>query len=157
MGKRGPKPKPTILKLLGGNPGRRPIDAEEPKPFPLYKKVLPPAHLNQAAKLHWHKMVKLLQPLGLYTEADRDSLAQYCAQYSRWAKAEKQIQELGELDDGKVSPWIKIADKAMEQMNKLSRCFGLSPADRVGLKAMISKPEEVDAFEQLLKGKTARK
>jgi hypothetical protein len=32
MGKRGPSPKPTSLKVLQGNPGKRKINKSEPKP-----------------------------------------------------------------------------------------------------------------------------
>ena len=52
----GPKPKPTKLKLLEGNPGRRPINDKEPKP----KERLPqcPTHLSEEAKREWQRTGK---------------------------------------------------------------------------------------------------
>ena len=32
MGKRGPRPRPTALKLARGNPGKRRLNTDEPKP-----------------------------------------------------------------------------------------------------------------------------
>ncbi len=32
MGQRGPAPKPTALRILEGNPGKRPLNASEPRP-----------------------------------------------------------------------------------------------------------------------------
>lgn len=35
MAIRGKKPKPTNLKILEGNPGKRPLNLNEPKPIPI--------------------------------------------------------------------------------------------------------------------------
>lgn len=48
MAERGRKPTPTAIKVLEGNPGKRPLNANEPKP----KKKAPrcPSWLEEEAK-----------------------------------------------------------------------------------------------------------
>jgi hypothetical protein len=49
MGLRGPAPEPTALKLLRGNPGKRPLNTLEPKP-PTGKRPHCLAHLDEVAR-----------------------------------------------------------------------------------------------------------
>lgn len=103
-------------------------------------------------------MVKILLPLGLYTEADLAALAMYCQAFGRWVEAEKRVQESGlirETDKGYEykSVWRNEADKAQEQMRKLLPEFGLTPSSRARLS--MTAPEEPDELEKLLFGKLA--
>ena len=70
---RGRKPKPTRLKLLEGNPGKRRINGQEPQP----PWTLPscPAHLSPSAKAEWKRLAKTLNAVGLLTQVDRAALA----------------------------------------------------------------------------------
>jgi hypothetical protein len=96
MAVRGRKPKPTHLRLVGGNAGKRPIKANEPKPEVAAPQ--PPPHLNEAAKAEWGRIVGQLLALRLVTELDRAALAAYCVAYARWAEAEEHIgHRLGPL------------------------------------------------------------
>ncbi len=85
-GKQGRKPKPTNLKILHGNPGKRPLNLNEPKPM----KVVPtcPPHLMPDAKAEWERMSDKLYSLGLLTEIDGTAFAIYCQTYGRWIEAE---------------------------------------------------------------------
>jgi P27 family predicted phage terminase small subunit len=89
----GRKPKPTHLKLLQGNPGKRPINSAEPKP----PAELPPApeHLSAAAKTEWTHMGQQLLTLGLLTSIDRAAFAAYCVVWARWAEAEEALKKTG--------------------------------------------------------------
>ena len=68
MGRRGPKPTPTALKILRGNPGHRPINADEPQPKPA-KSLRPPAWLDPKAARIWRELGPRLHALGLLTDA----------------------------------------------------------------------------------------
>ncbi len=94
-GKQGRKPTPTALKRLAGNPGKRPLNAHEPKP----RAVLPrcPAHLCPEARAEWKRISKKLHTLGLLTELDAAALALYCQAYGRWVLAEQKLAEFGLL------------------------------------------------------------
>jgi hypothetical protein len=55
---RGRKPKPTYLKLLNGNPGKRPLNEQEPKPQPALRVGKPDSALRA-----YESAVPLLQRL----------------------------------------------------------------------------------------------
>ena len=85
---RGRKPKPTNLKILNGNPGKRPLNKKEPKP-----KVTPsgpycPRWPESYAKDEWQRISKELKGLGLLTDIDVTAMAAYCQTYKRWRVAE---------------------------------------------------------------------
>ena len=88
---RGRKPKPTAVKLMDGNPGKRRINGAEPKP----PRSLPdcPAHLSAEAKAEWHRLAKSLNGIGLLTQVDRATMAGYCQCYGRWVEAELKLAE----------------------------------------------------------------
>ena len=68
MAQRGRKPKPTAVKVLEGNPGKRSLNTAEPKP----EKKAPrcPSWLEDEAKKEWKRMSKQLEQLGILTEID---------------------------------------------------------------------------------------
>ena len=66
---RGRKPKPTALKLLEGNPGKRRINGSEPKP-PASRPTCP-AHLSPSAKAEWKRLAEALNRIGLLTQGIR--------------------------------------------------------------------------------------
>ncbi len=67
MGRRGPAPKPTVLVLMEGNRGKRPINKREPKPDEFRHK--PPEHLDAQAKKEWNRLVPILTRMKVLTEA----------------------------------------------------------------------------------------
>jgi len=157
--KQGRKPKPSALKELEGNPGKRPINKAEPKP----KTGMPscPRHLNTQARKEWHRMAPQLQKLGLLTQIDRAALAGYCQCYGRWVEAEKKLKELAGISVDKVpylyktsngnliiSPLLIVANKSLEQMHKFLVEFGLTPAARSRI--AISGGESDDPLDKLL-------
>ena len=79
---RGRKPKPTTLKILEGNPGKRSLNEHEPQ----VQAEIPecPEFLDDEARAEWFRMAKVLQDMGLLTQADRAALAAYCVAYSCW-------------------------------------------------------------------------
>lgn len=63
MATRGRKPKPTAIKELEGNPGKRPLNANEPRPE--RKAPRCPAWLDTEAKREWRRMGKVLEQMGM--------------------------------------------------------------------------------------------
>ena len=63
MAARGRKPKPTALKLLEGNPGKRPLNDKEPKP----QKKAPscPKWLDPEAKKEWRRLASKMEMMGI--------------------------------------------------------------------------------------------
>lgn len=134
---RGRKPKPTALKQLAGNPGKRALNHSEPKPEP----GLPycPRQLTPEAKMEWRRIAHQLQALGLMTKLDRAALAAYC---QSWADYNQALKALVDADLVMVTdkgyhhpnPWLGIRDRAMDQMRKFMAEFGLTPSSRSRLK-----------------------
>src|SRR5690349_19276749 len=92
---RGRRPKPTRLKMLTGNPGNRPLHADEPKP----EEAIPecPPELGPVARAEWDRLVVELAALRLLTNLDRAALAAYCGAYALWAEAMEAIQKYGAM------------------------------------------------------------
>ncbi len=154
----GRKPTPTALKLVKGNPGKRPLNAAEPKPAP--KIPDPPDHLpvKSEARKEWFRISKQLHELGLLTEIDRAALAAYCVAWGRWVEAEEQLTKYGTVikspDKGWLvqSPYLSIANRAMDQMAKLLAEFGMSPSSRSRVQS-VKASDMGDEMEGLLGGR----
>lgn len=156
MGVRGPKPKPTSIKLLEGNPGKRKINKNEPKYESSEELLKPLPFLSTYAKKEWKRIAPLLLKNKLLTDADVSALGAYCQSYHRWIQAEKDVRAKGfttVTSNGNViqRPEVGIANKAMDQMIKYAKEFGLTPSSRRDLH--IDNPEEEkNPFMELLVG-----
>ncbi len=145
---RGRKPKPTALKILEGNPGKRTLNDREPLP----PEGIPecPEFLDEEARAEWDRLAALLGRMKLLTVADRSALAAYCTVYSRWVEAERQVKQYGTviLSPNKKfpmkSPHLTIADQALETMRKFMVEFGLTPSSR----SRIRVPEDSQAADE---------
>ena len=149
---RGRKPLPTTLKVLSGNPGKRPLNDREPTPMPGGPQC--PEWLDDEAKAEWVRVTAELQGMGLLTTADRAALAAYCTAWSRWVFAEAQVKKFGTIVKSPEkgfpmkSPYLSIADQAMEAMRKLMIEFGLTPSSRSRIK--IPGGNEADELDRFL-------
>jgi P27 family predicted phage terminase small subunit len=148
---RGRKPKPTALKILYGNPGKRRLNENEPKPPNEIPE--PPDHLDDVAKKEWARITVLLSQLRLIAQLDMAGIAAYCVAFSRWADAEKKVAKHGIIvisPNKKLpmkSPYLCVAKAAMEAMRKMLGEFGLTPTSRARLQ-VPAVPDALDEFEQ---------
>lgn len=141
----GPKPKPTALKLLQGNPGKRGLNKNEPKP----QRGAPdkPGWLTELASSEWDHIVPLLLNMGVLATADGAALANYCQSYARMIQAEAEIDRVGivveipilnkEQDvvgyNVRPNPACRIADACKKEMRAQLAAFGLDPSSRTRL------------------------
>ena len=140
----GRKPKPTSLKILQGNPGRRPINANEPT-FPALDSDCP-AQLGPIAAKEWHRVKELFKVQNIFTEADRAALSAYCVYYGRWVEAEDHVRATGMMVKSPSgypmqNPWLSIANKAFQQLNKMMPEFGMTPSSRSRVKTLPEPPK----------------
>jgi P27 family predicted phage terminase small subunit len=140
---RGRRPKPTRLKLLTGNPGKRPINMNEPKP----EIAIPdcPPELGPVAQTEWHRLAAELGKLRILTHLDRAALAAYCGAYALWAEATENIQKFGTMVKSPTgypiqSPYVSIANRQAEIMMRIASEFGFTPASR----SRISAPTKAE-------------
>src|SRR3954468_21036685 len=111
---RGRKPKPTRLKLLTGNPGKHPLNRNEPRPAVEIPEC--PPELGPAAQREWMRLVGDLAALRLLTNLDPAPLAAYCGAYALWAEAMQAIQQYGAMVKSPTgypmqSPYVAIANR----------------------------------------------
>lgn len=150
---RGRKPKPTHLKVIAGNPGKRPLNPLEP--IPARNLPSPPSELNGDARVEWGRVSEELYRMGLLTGVDRAALAAYCQAYGRWVQAERTIAEMAKKDaltggllvkttNGNAiqNPLVGIANKAMADMMRYAAEFGMTPSARSRIHA--EAPQEQD-------------
>lgn len=117
------RPKPTALKLLAGNPGKRPINANEPNAGDL--DLTPPECLSPGAVPHWHRIAPMLVKAGVLKQSDRDLLTCYCEAYEAWQDS---------VRNGK--PNVPMLTQVRQMLNEM----GMTPAARSRI--VIDKPKE---------------
>lgn len=138
---RGRRPKPTRLKALTGNPGKRPLNEDEPMPEMNVPEC--PPELGPVAHREWDRLVGELITLRILTNLDRAALAAYCGAYALWAEATESIQKFGTMVKSPSgypiqSPYVSIANRQAEIMMRIASEFGFTPASR----GRISTPKE---------------
>lgn len=139
---RGRKPKPTHLKLVTGNPGKRRLNRAEPK-LEAGGVPQPPAELSSDARNEWRRVARQLHQAGLLAGLDRAALAAYCQAYARWRAAERALAVMAEKDpvtaglliktsNGNAiqNPLVGIANKAAAAMVRFAAEFGMTPSAR---------------------------
>ena len=149
---RGRIPKPTRLKALAGNPGKRPLNAGEPRPEIAIPEC--PAELGPVARQEWERLAGELAPLRMITALDRAALAAYCGAYAMWLEATEAIQKYGTMVKSPSgypvqSPYVSIANRQAEIMMRIASEFGFTPASRSRISA--PPPAERDLFSLLEK------
>ena len=146
---RGRRPKPTRLKLITGNPGKRPLNANEPKPEATIPEC--PAELGPVARREWDRMATELAPLRILTQLDRAALAAYCGAYAMWAEATESIQKYGTMVKSPTgypvqSPYVSMANRQAEIMMRIASEFGFTPASRSRI--MSPLPDQLPLFDE---------
>ena len=153
MGKRGPKPTPTITLRERGSwlAGTRQNEPKLPVEAPDC-----PEWLSGEAKKEWDRLVPILLEAGVLTKADRMALVMLCKAWARYLQAERRVERDGitvktQFGAMKPHPAIAIANAAWAQLAKACAMFGIDPADRSSIKA-APKPEAEDAEAEFFKG-----
>ena len=97
--KRGTRPKSVKLKLLEGNPGHQNLKRlSKAEPMPDSDIPQPPEHLDPLAIEEWQRVTPCLFALGILANLDRGLLTAYCSSYSRYRKAEEELNKIGKID-----------------------------------------------------------
>lgn len=150
---RGRKPKPSALKQLEGNPGKRAINKKEPKPTSAIPEC--PNHLKGAARTEWNRLTEELHALKILTSIDRAALAACCTAWADYVKACNKLEKEGEViisEKGGMyqNPWVAIKKRSMDQIMKFYAEFGMTPSSRSRVK--VETPGEEEEMEGFLFG-----
>lgn len=135
----GRKAKPALDKIARGNPGKGPINDDQPMPDP----GIPPApvFLSDEAKEEWDWISERLFDAGILAEIDKGQLAVYCQAYARWAEAERELAQCPMIyitpkGDYKSHPAVYVANANMRILQSAIATLGMNPSSRNGIKAL---------------------
>jgi len=150
---KGRKPKPRKLKLIEGNPGKRPI--KKPSISETDDHVTMPRFLGAEAKKLWKELAPELKKRGLLTALDRAAFSGLCASYGHMVEMERIIQKEGStiVDNRGVTrkhPAVTILNQFFSLFKSFSEMFGLSPLARERIS--IPEPQKM-SFRELLKSR----
>jgi P27 family predicted phage terminase small subunit len=131
----GPRPKPTQLVELHGNPADRPIKKGIPEPTGLLSE--PPDWMTADQRLSWRYVIEN-SPATLLKRIDRGVLATWCVAECLHREAAIAQAQTGQLlvrsaDPGSMpfqSPYIPIINRQALIMMRAADHLGFSPASR---------------------------
>jgi P27 family predicted phage terminase small subunit len=137
MGKRGPAPMPTKLKILHGEKRKARLNHDEPQPRANLPKR--PSDLSDEAASVWRRIMRDFGATGVITAVDADALRAYCEAVVRYQYAAKKLEESGPLVRGQRSgelvknPLHQIVRDNADLLRQFARELGLTPSARTGL------------------------
>jgi P27 family predicted phage terminase small subunit len=149
---KGRKRKPTALKLVRGNPGKRALPKDEPKIDPAVPMC--PKHLNATERKLWAEIGRELCAAGVLTRVDAGVFEVYVTALATMRRVKPDIEEelvWGGPNGGPIqNPYLAIYNKAKEHVMKAGAELGLSPASRS--RVSVKKPkEDVDILAEFEK------
>ena len=134
--KRGPKPTSAALKLLRGNPGKRPIvDDDTPQPGALDDAI--PAELTDViARAEWRRAIVPAIAIGQVTSADRTLAIAHCELFAAWRSQTAAAAGADHcIITGKhgylvPNPVRVMASRTLAQLTKIDGELGFTPTSR---------------------------
>lgn len=161
MAQKGRKPKPTPLKKLSGNPGKRPLNQNEPQP-PRAESIKPPhGRLSKHARRLWLDLAPALEDIGLLTQADLAALELLVNHYGFAIEAAADLRKRGLVIEEpqhdregnvrgytiKKNPAAQIFRENSVAFRMLATEFGLTPSSRARLE--VEPPQQKESlFEE---------
>ncbi len=109
-----------------------------------------PAWLPAEARKKWRQTLRELAPLGVFTTADADVLALYCATWCEWRRASGELTKLSPSEPAYRRVAVTV-EKAGNQVRLLANELGLSPMGRTRLPEPAPSIED-NPFMRFLRG-----
>lgn len=135
-----PKPIPTEIKRLMGNPGKRrlPKPGEEPEPEIVETLPPPPDWLGGYGAKEWERVGPVLAELRLLTESDLLTFGAYCANVDLMIESMLDIQKNGTTIRGARgdvrNPALASFAQAVTALRALATEFGMTPSSRARMR-----------------------
>lgn len=141
MSTKGRKPKPTSLKELQGNPGKRPLNAREPKPKTAVKR---PRGLTGLRRAFWDEHAPELERLQILTGVDSPAFRLMTEAYAIALEAAAELRHDGFTVQGrdgeKKNPVASVWRDNATLFKSLATEFGMTPSAR----ARLRLPDEAE-------------
>jgi P27 family predicted phage terminase small subunit len=146
----GPAPKPTHLKLLDGNPGKRALNKREPKPT---GEPIAPSFFTDAQRAVWDEAIASA-PAGLLKRLDSSVLAGWCVAFDLWRRAVEQVNKTGLVTQSPTqgvpmqNPYLAVVNKQQGIMLKCAAEMGFTPASRTRIALDPGDGKEKNEFSR---------
>lgn len=159
----GPPKTPTHLRLVRGNPSKRPINKNEPQP----PKGVPPVpkHFDKQGKYWFKRMAEELDAIGVISQLDARALELLVEAYTEYRHHCETLDREGytyavysddDADEGKgreirmikPHPAAMMKADAWKRLRAMLAEFGMTPSSRS--KVSKDKPDEDDLLSQFL-------
>lgn len=142
----GRSSKPTNLKIVTGNPGKRALNKQEPDPAYL-NDLTAPEFLSSDARVVWDDIAPKLRDSLLLTVIDVLPLAALCESVAEYRRATKNCKDSPLRESEKagglvLSQWKIVQSMSLKQIMMIAREFGMTPASRT--KIQIQPQGELD-------------
>lgn len=132
---RGRKPVPTVLKFARGNPGKRPINQDEPQPGELSKDS-PAEIVDPVANEEWKRTIAPAIEIGHITASDRALAIAHCELWATWrsqladAVKHPHVVAIGKNAYPTPNPARMMANKTFLLLAKVDAELGFTPSSR---------------------------
>ncbi len=147
----GRRPKPTAVKQLQGNPGKRVLNDSEPQPGRSSARA--PRGLGMEGGRFWRRYAPALAALGVLTEVDEPALRLAAEHYEVAVRAATQLHDeelvLEGRDGAKKNPLTQILRDNSTALRGFLTEFGMTPASRS--KIRIENDEQPSLAEELFR------
>jgi hypothetical protein len=140
--------KPAELKILQGNPGRRPIRTNDALAPLEYGYIEPPAELGEVGKRFWDSIFGAGE-LWISIKTDTQLVQLVCEQLDRRELIKQQIQA-----DPTDPTWYRQANEVEKSIVTGLSLLGFSPADRTRLGLVSAKTKT--KLEEIIAKREAR-
>lgn len=140
----GRRAKPTAVKALAGNPGKRKLNKSEPQPI---RSGAPkaPTWVGYFGGILWKQLANDLDKLGLLTNIDLVMFGALCERYDAYRNALKVIKKEGRTYKAngmiKKRPEVDMAKESLKELRMVASEFGMSPAARARVAAALEHPQ----------------
>lgn len=154
MGRRGPRPQSAEEAEAKGNPGKRPLNQDEPQLAEGDLKPPKDVEKRPRALQEWNRLALELHKKGVLTIGDRPMFAQYCKQHADVLEWEELVERIGKQDAVKLGYANQLA-KARALFRQTAAEIGLTPtsrrsvrADKSSHRASVEAPRAVPTNDQ---------
>lgn len=166
-------PKPTELRMLQGNPGKRAINKDEPQLGRVLIKCPDRYDAKSYEREAWEMFAPVLYDMGVLTEADKGAVILLAEAWADYRNARDKLYVPDILNGGlyydptvectgdkgqtyvKTKAEVAITSDAWRRVQAILNNFGLTPSARTKVKAVFDKPD--DPMEALRKRKKGGK
>jgi P27 family predicted phage terminase small subunit len=141
MPPRGRKPTPTVLRMIRGNPGKRPINLNEPKPDGLSVQV-PDELTDPVAIEEWNRTIVPAIEIGQIAASDRAFAIAHCELWATWrsqiadASRHPHVVAAGKNKYPTPNPARTMANKTLQLLAKVDAEIGFTPSSRSRVTAL---------------------